>query len=128
MGLLLGRGTAGRVDVQAELLELLPTKALADCLSVCGLAPSLMQRLTVELPDVHKALTTPSLPPRKHNATHCKEKLVAKLAIQVREARDNLLALASSSDMSAENISTQPLVATASSGATSSDCSGSQRL
>merc|ERR1711994_474240 len=84
---------------------------------------------------------TPLLLPRKRNANFCKEKFVAQLSVQVREARDSLLALASSSDISADNmaasgsshavsdgLSTQPLAATGSSHAASSDCSGSQRI
>lgn len=98
--LLLGRGTGGRIDVQSRLLELLPSDVLMRCAhaSCNGLPPSLLQRLAAELPQAFTALA--HSPQDK-----CSPRAAAALVDRLREARDGLLALASSSDVSADDMS-----------------------
>jgi len=90
--LMLRRSLDGGVDVQSSLLEILPPPDLAHCFLICGndgLTPGLMQRLGAELPAVLTALvcSTPDFGGPQGG--------VSGLLAKVREARDNLLTLAS---------------------------------
>jgi hypothetical protein len=93
--LLLRRGSSASVDVQSSLLELLPPRDLANSFAACGsksLSLSLLQRLSAELPAIHTALTCKS--------PHLGEsgmRTIASLLKTVREARDHMLILASTS-------------------------------
>lgn len=91
--LLLQRRAAGRVDVEASFLRLLPRKALSQSLRFCGsagLAGSLLHRLEAELPRLHAALIEP---PVTAGAS------ADEVSIVVRAARDGLLALAGSPEV-----------------------------
>jgi len=119
--LLMKRGTSGTLDVQASLLELLPPPDLAQCFAVCGpnsLTLSLLQRLSAELPGVHTALTCTS-PRLRGNGL----KSTASLVTGVREARDRLLLLASTSEVSTTKVPTSAPVPT-----DSESCSGTMGL
>jgi len=101
--LLMGRGTIGRIDMQAKLLELLPSHVLRRCIHATGrrgLPPSLSQRLQTELPRVHAALA-------QQPSGACTAAAAAQLARTLRDARDGLLALASS-EVSAGDLAGAP--------------------
>lgn len=89
-GLLLGRGADCGFDVQSLLFTALPAARLASAhwaATLSGeLSPSLLQRLSAELPQVHAAL----------KATPGTEDSVSSLEPIVREARDTMLSLACS--------------------------------
>lgn len=100
--LLMGRGTGGRIDMQARLLELLPSGTLARCVQASGshaLPPSLLQRLQAELPKVHAAISQPCC----GGVAWTTSELVETL----RGARDGLLALASS-EVSPDDLAAAP--------------------
>jgi hypothetical protein len=106
--LMLKRGGNGSLDVQASLLELLPPSCLGQCLVACGLdnlTSSLLQRLSAELPGIHTALTCTS--PRLGGGSL---NSVASLIVLVREARDRLLILASTSavETNPDSVATAP--------------------
>lgn len=115
--LLLGRGTGGRVDVEAGLLEFLPARTLGQCLQQCSvsrtpgqrgstsLPSSLLQRLQAELPRVHAALMQPLLTCSFASGATA----VPVLAETVRRARDGLLTLASSAEVSADDLTALPM-------------------
>lgn len=103
--LLLVRGSAGRVDSEKVLLEFLPPEILAAFITPHGrdgpqkdlLPASLRQRIMVELPAVQAAVTSVSQLAKQMEFT-------PELARLVREARDGLLALASSADVSSQDL------------------------
>jgi len=105
--LLLGRSAGSRIDVQSRLLELLPPHILAACFQACGtsgLPASLLQRIGTELPLVSAAL----LRRPRGAARAARGGAVAMLAGTLRQARDSVLALASSSDLDAEDVALRP--------------------
>jgi hypothetical protein len=93
--LLLIPGTVDDLNVQARLLELLPPQDLAQSFVACGsdaLKTSLLQRLSAKLPGVHTALTCMS--PRWSGSGMAS---IPSLVVKVRQVRDQLLILASTS-------------------------------
>jgi len=96
--LLLKRNAAAGIDVQASLLELVSPPDFARCFKLCGsqsLTSSLLHRLAAELPAVHTGLHCTSPFP----GGSCSKSL-STLASCLRQARDHLLVLASTSSTS----------------------------
>lgn len=105
--LLLGRSVRGHADVQGRLLELLPPPTLDASFRACGacvaggeLPASLLTRLAAELPLVSAAMQRCTRGP-----SAATRGAATRLAGTLRQARDSLLALASSPDPGAEGAS-----------------------
>lgn len=91
--LMLRRGSDGAIDVQSRLLTWLPHERILQVSAASGaqwIGPSLLQRLSVELPAIHAALVDAA---SQQGGEHVSAALLLR---DVREARDKLLALASS--------------------------------
>jgi hypothetical protein len=102
--LFMKRGAGDRIDVQAKLFELVPAKSLVQSLRACGgrtiMAPSLLQRLAAELPRVHAVTTEAGGCAGNAEVTTS----ISELVRVIRDARDNLLSLASAVNVSSTNM------------------------
>eukprot|EP00927_Polykrikos_kofoidii_P042160 TRINITY_DN36013_c0_g2_i1.p1 TRINITY_DN36013_c0_g2~~TRINITY_DN36013_c0_g2_i1.p1 ORF type:complete len:1086 (-),score=181.16 TRINITY_DN36013_c0_g2_i1:220-3477(-) len=97
---LLKRGSSDRVNPEAKLLILVPPQRLVQAIRACGpdaLAPSLVQRVAAEMPRVKNSIEAAAAsPPGVRNSLA----VIKCLASLVHAARDALLSLASSAEVS----------------------------
>lgn len=96
--LFLWRGAGGAPDTLVKINRLLPASLLRCCFQACSSFPlpsTLLLRLEAEIPSLHEGLVT---------SGPCQERDVTKLLESVRRARDALLSLASSAEVTADDI------------------------